>query len=162
MAIRKNASKTTKKASINISASSEIKAKKSTKNKAKTAVKNTSVKVFLIGFLFLLVGIGCGVGVCWGLCRNDTFELYGQEELTLTLEEKYMDDGVKIISFGKDVSGDIEIETNLKQDENGLFCSDEVGTFYIKYHSNSFKYGTLFTVEKVRLITFVEVSEGGE
>ena len=161
MAVRKNASKTAQKAKLNVGQDSSIKIKKSQTNKAKNAIKRTNWKVLILGLVFLLVGVGGGAAVCWGLCRNDTFEIYGQEELTLTLEEKYLDDGVKVVSFGRDVSNDIEIETNLKRDENGLFYSEEVGTFYIKYHSNDFKYGKLFTVERVRLITFVEASEGG-
>ena len=40
--------------------------------------------------------------------------------------------------------------------------SNEVGTFYVKYSSNSIKYGKIFKVEKIKLVTFVEASEGGE
>ena len=37
-----------------------------------------------------------------------------------------------------------------------IFSAEDVGTYYIKYSVEDFKYGKLFTVEKIRLITFVE------
>ncbi len=93
----------------------------------------------------------------------DCFAIIGNDEIELTLDEKYEDFGVKVVAFGKRLKADeIAIETNLKVDINGRFYSDEVGTFYIKYSTSNFKYGKLFKVEKVRLITFVEPSEGGD
>ncbi len=74
---------------------------------------------------------------------------------------RYVDEGVKVIAFGKDEAGSVVIETNLKQDENG-FYADEAGKFYIKYTSNCFKFGTLFKVQKIRLVEVVESSEGGQ
>ena len=104
-----------------------------------------------------------GGGIWWVVCRNDCFAIIGNDEIELTLDEKYEDFGVKVVAFGKRLKADeIAIETNLKVDINGRFYSDEVGTFYIKYSTSNFKYGKLFKVEKVRLITFVEPSEGGD
>lgn len=162
MAVRKNASKTSKKASVDFSKLSDVRVDKKTKNATERVVKSTSAKVWLIAFVFLLIGVCLGVGAWWFVCRNDCFDLIGQENVVLTLEESYIDEGVKIVAFGKDESESFVIETNLKIDESGNFYSDEVGQFYIKYSSTNFKYGKLFKVEKVRIITFVEVSEGGE
>ena len=92
-------------------------------------------------------------------CKNDTFELIGKDEITLTLNDKYTNQGVKAISFGKDISAEILIETNLLTDENGDYYAEDIGTYYIKYYSKDVKYGTIFKVEKIRLITFVEPSE---
>ena len=116
----------------------------------------------MIVAIFLVVGILLGAGVWWLVCKDDCFELVGQEEVVLTLDEVYVDEGVRVVAFGKDESENITIETNLQMDENGNFSSGEVGTFYITYKSECFKYGTLFKVQKVRLVTFVEASEGGE
>ena len=76
--------------------------------------------------------------------------------------ETYTDTGVKIISFGKDISSQAKVETNLLCDENGNYYATEIGTYYIKYTSQDIKFGKLFSIQKIRLITFVEQSEGGE
>lgn len=155
----KNAKKIEKNASLNID-SSDIKVSKKTKNKAKKLAQNTSGKVWACAFLCLVIGVMVGVGAFYFIARNDCFEIIGEDELTFTIDEKFTDPGVKIISIGQDYSKDAKIETNLKIDANGNYYSDEVGTFYIKYSSVDFKYGTLFKIQKIRLITFVEPSEG--
>lgn len=155
----KNAKKIEKNASLNID-SSDIKVSKKTKNKAKKLAQNTSGKVWDFAFLCLVIGVMVGVGAFYFISRNDCFEIIGEDELTFTIDEKFTDPGVKIISIGQDYSKDAKIETNLKIDANGNYYSDEVGTFYIKYSSVDFKYGTLFKIQKIRLITFVEPSEG--
>ena len=160
MATRKNAKKTTKK--VDISGLSEFKVSAKTKQKAERTIKRTSLRMIAFAFLALFVGFVLGAGAWWFVCRNDCFEIVGQAEITLTVAEKYGDEGVEIVAFGNEESGSVTIETNMKRDDEGNFYSDEVGTFYIKYKSNCFKYGTLFKVQKVRLITFVEASEGGE
>lgn len=160
MATRKNASKTSKK--VDIGALADIKVSKKSKKNAQKVAKKTPMRVLVLAFVFLLVGIAVGGGAWWGVCRTDCFVLQGQEEVTLMLKESYADEGVKIVAFGKDVSTDVKIETNLQTDAEGHLFSEEVGTFYIIYKSNCFKYGKLFKVQKVRLVTFVEQSEGGE
>lgn len=161
MATRKNATKSSSKAKANLDLS-HVKVSKKTQKNAEKTLKNTSFKVFLFGLVFLIVGLAVGAGAWWIVCRNDCFDIIGNDEIELTLDEKYEDFGVKVVAFGKRLSSeDITIETNLKVDENGKFYSDEVGTFYIKYSTTNFKYGKLFKVEKVRLVTFVEPSEGG-
>lgn len=164
MATRKTAKKTSKKASVNIGDFDDVKIKKSTKNKTVKMAKNTSKKAWLFAFLFFVIGIVGGISAYFITSKNDCFDLIGKDELTLTLDDndRYTDEGVKIISFGKDISDQVVIDTNLKQDENGKYYSEEIGTYYIKYSSKDFKFGKIFKIEKVRLITFVEPSEGGE
>ncbi len=160
MAVKKKATKTTKRAELGIVLDEKV-----AKNGAKAVQKvgkNAGGKTILIVAIFLVVGILLGAGVWWLVCKDDCFELVGQEEVVLTLDEVYVDEGVRVVAFGKDESENITIETNLQMDENGNFSSGEVGTFYITYKSECFKYGTLFKVQKVRLVTFVEASEGGE
>ncbi len=162
MAIRKKASKTSSRAKSNLDIDGVKISKKSQRN-AEKALKNTSVKVLLMGLIFLLVGLLLGGGTCWVVCRNDCFDIIGNDEIELTLDEKYDDFGVKVVAFGKRLDAEaIQIETNLKIDADGRFYSDEIGTFYIKYSTSDFKYGKLFKVQKVRLVTFVEASEGGD
>lgn len=158
MAVRKTANKTSKKASSNF----EINLNKKTKSKAEKVVKKSGTKALALALVFLVLGVALGAGVGWVICRNDCFTLLGQEEVSIELGEKYIEDGVKIVAFGFEASDDFSIETNLKISESGIYFADEVGTYYIKYHSNHFKYDKLFKVEKVRLVHVVEASEGGE
>lgn len=162
MATKKNARKTSSKAKSNIDLS-DVKVDRKTQRGAERTLKNTSAKVLLFGVIFLLVGVLIGAGAWWLVCRKDCFAIIGNDEIELTLDEKYEDFGVKVVAFGKRLdSDDIIIETNLKMDADGKFYSDEIGTFYIKYSTENFKYGKLFKVEKIRLVTFVESSEGGD
>ena len=160
MATRKKAQKTTQK--VDVGALADIKFSNKSKKNAQKAAKHIGGKALVFALAFLLVGVAIGGGVWWGFCKNDCFMLLGQEEIVLTLEEKYSDDGVKIVAFGKDESKSVKVETNLQEDADGNFFSTEVGTFYIAYTSTCFKFGKLFKVQKVRLLTFVEASEGGE
>ena len=161
MAVRNKATKTSKKAESGISVS-DIEVSSKTKKNAEKALKNAGAKVLLCVFIFLIVGIVVGAGAWWFVCKDDCFELIGNDEIVLTLDEEYVDDGVNIIAFGQDQSDSVVIETNLSVNDAGNYYSDEIGTFYITYKSECFKYGKLFKVQKVRLVTFVEVSEGGE
>ena len=162
MATRKNASKTSSRAKSNINTSA-LKVDKKSQRQVENTLKNTSVKVLIFGLVFLIVGLLLGAGAWWIVCRNDCFAIIGNDEIELTLDETYEDFGVKVVAFGKRLDADdIIIETNLKKDTDGKYYADEVGTYYIKYSTENFKYGKLFKVEKVRLVTFVEPSEGGD
>ena len=160
MATRKNASKRTTRAKINLDLD-ESTIKKSSK-KAKSATKSLGKNMAIIIVLFLIIGIGLGIGAGFYVCRNDCFEIVGADELTLTIGENYYDEGCKVISLGKDISSDIEIETDLTINQDGSLTGDETKTYYILYKSNDIKYGKIFTVTKIRLITFVEESESEE
>lgn len=157
MATRKTASKTSKKASIDFNWNN--KPNKTQKNKAKKQLKKLSVGGIIA--LVLMLGVGA-VGGFFGvkfLTRNDCFVLNGADEITIQLNDRYVDQGAKVVAFNKDVSKDVEIETNLKVDEDGYYA-EEVGTYYMVYKSKNIKYGSLIKVQKIRLITVVEASEG--
>ena len=161
MATRKNATKITPKAQVNMPTINSS-TKRRSKKRVKKTLKTLSVKDILIAILFLTVGVAIGAGIWFALCKNDKFDLVGQDELSFTLNQTYKDEGVIIIAFGQDDSDNIAIETNLLQNNNGELYAEEAGTYYIKYTTTNFKYGKLFKVQKVRLITFEEISEGGE
>ena len=159
MATRKTASKVSKKAELNINLN---KPTKSQQNKTKRTLKKLSPLTLFLVVLFLgggLVGGWFGVKI---LTKNDCFEIIGKDEITLTLGESYLDEGTNIIEFGKDISKKATVETNLIKNEDGTYTSNEVGTFYMVYTVNSIKYGTIFKIQKIRLITFVEESEQEE
>lgn len=142
------------------------KASRSTKpKKSKNRLKNLGIKSVLIVLLVTLIGAAIGVGVGFILSRDDCFEMIGKDEITLTLKEdgeeissknSYYDEGVKIISFGRDISNKAYIKTDLKQNKDGSYYADEAGTYYIIYQVNDIKYGKLFTIQRIRLITFIE------
>lgn len=147
------------------------KATRSTKSKRSTSrkIKSLGVKAIMIILLVTIIGVAIGAGACWVVCRNDCFTIIGQDEMTLPMttisyvdeqpiesDTKYYDEGVKVISFGRDVSDKVYIKTDLKQNADGSYYADEVGTYYIIYQVDDIKYGKIFTVKRIRLITFVE------
>ncbi len=156
MATRKNASKTSSRAKININIDEKSVSK--TSKKAKSASKSLGKNMLVLVIVFLIIGLLLGVGASFYLTRSDCFEIIGQDELSLTLGENYVDEGCKVISFGRDISNEIEIETDLIVNADGSLTGDEIKTYYILYKSNDIKYGKIFTVTKIRLITFVEPS----
>ena len=156
----KNANKSSGRAKINwgwdAPEARNGKASRKTKNQVKNSIKKIGFAGVLIVLLFLILGCAVGGGAVYFVSRNDCFDILGKEEITLTIGESYIDEGVKIVSFGRDVSDNYKVDTNLTINENGTLTADEVGTYYIKYSVEDFKYGKLFTVEKIRLVTFVE------
>ncbi len=146
------------------------KATRSTRSKRSSArrAKSLGVKALLIILLVTIIGGAIGVGACWFVTRNDCFTIIGNDEITLTLRAEgeeissrnsYIDEGVKVVSFGRDVADKVHIETDLKQNPDGSYTADEIGTYYIIYKVDDIKYGKIFTVQRIRLITFVEASE---
>ena len=160
MTTKKTASKVKKKASINFEWNFKQPNNKK-KNKAKKELKKLSAS----GIILMIFCLGFGaVGGFFGvkvLTKNDCFILNGAEEITLELEKRYTDEGAKVVAFNKDISASVEIETNLNIDEDGKYYAEQVGTYYMVYKSNSIKYNSVFKIQKIRLITFVEASEGG-
>jgi len=110
----------------------------------------------------LAVGVVGGYFGVQYLSRNDCFNIVGAEEITLEIGESYLDEGVKVVAFGVEETDKVEIETNLKKDNDGKFYAQTEGTYYIKYTVNNIKYGSIFKVQKIRLIHFVEPTESEE
>lgn len=160
MATKKTAKKTSKRVELNIPQSDGKLSKKTTKQLERKINKTGPITALAI-VIFFVVGLLAGYLTFLLTSSRDCFDMLGEEEITLTLNEKYTDEGVKIIEFGRDISQNVEYDTNLLATGNE-FYAEEVGTYYIKYSVNSFKYGKIFKIQKVRLITFVESSEGGE
>lgn len=176
MATKKTATKTSSRAKLNVPTGKTCAPKKKSapsaaKRKAAVAigtaaatttaatVKTLKGKNLIAVLLCFIIGIAAGVAAFFVVSKNDTFELIGNDEITLFIGDEYVEEGVKIIEFGKDVSDKVSKEGNLVL-ENGK--ATELGTFYIKYFSDTIKYGKLFKIEKIRLINVVEISEGGE
>lgn len=157
MAYKKTSTKVSKKATLNISTSTTTKDKK----KIQKTIKKMSSKAIALALTSILVGGAVGIVGGYALTRNDCFTINGKDEITCTLSEHYVDEGVKVVAFGMDDTDKVIIETDLKQDANGYYAESE-GTYYIKYTVDNLKYGKIFKVQKIRLITFVEDTESSE
>ncbi len=162
MATRKTASKTSKKASISFDWDNNSKPSKKNSKKAKKQLKKLGFGAVMMALFLLAIGAAGGYFGVKFLTKTDCFELVGKDEITLQLGEIYTDEGANVVSFGKDVSDNIEVETNLEIDSNGKYFAESEGTYYMIYKSKNFKYGTIFKVQKIRLITFVDATEPGE
>lgn len=156
MAKRSSAKKVRTKANMNISLDEDV--VRYARSSAKKSSKNN--KTFIAVIVCLLIGLVSGFFICQYVMRNDCFELIGTDEIYLTLGESYVDEGVRAISLGRDVSDKYSISsTNMKMNDDGSFTADEVGTYYIVYTVDDWQYNMLFKVQRIRLITFVEPSE---
>ena len=159
MATRKTASKKSSKVKVDLDV--DMPSKKTYK-RTKKNLKKVSVGALILAGLLLVAGAFGGYFGVKYLTRNDCFEIVGKDEITLTLDESYLDEGVKVIAFGKNEADKVKVTTNLKQNQDGKYYAETEGTYYITYNVESLKYGTIFKVQKVRLITFVEPTEPGE
>lgn len=124
---------------------------------AKRRTKKHKTKGGIFFLLFLLIVVTVCTCLWFVLGKNDTFELIGENQISITLtkDSSFVDEGVKLISFGNDISESIEIETNLMIDENGMYYAVESGDYYIQYTATDFKFGTLFKQKLVRHITII-------
>ena len=162
MATRKRASKKSKKVTVDFKWDVGGNSNNKSLQKTKKQLKKLSFGAIVVAVLFLIVGVAGGFVSMKIMMNNDCFELVGKDEITLQIGESYMDEGAKVVAFGKDATNKIKIETNLTKNEDGTYTSNEIGTFYMTYTVNNFKYGTIFKIQKIRLITFVEEAEQDE
>ena len=141
---------------------STSKNKTTSKKQQQKEIKNTfkffGVKGIVVLLLIIVVFAGIGVGTGFVLTRNDCFEIIGQDEIELQASEKYFDQGVKVVEFGKNCQDKVSIETDMKTNADGSFSPqvDEdnnpiLKTYYIIYKVNTFKLS--------KLVFFVENSE---
>lgn len=162
---RKSAKVESERASLNIGAGSNTSSKRKYTKKATSAIKKANIFVCV---LILIVSVGLGALGYFVVSKNDCFTLVGEQEITIVMDVleneteilgTFVDeDKVKIVEFGKDISSEVIIETDMTQNEDGSYSVKEEGTYYIKYSVDSIKYGKIFTVEKIRLISFIAPS----
>lgn len=162
MATKKTVTKTRKKATVNFRWDNTKTSNKKRNKSVDKNLKKLSGGAILIAAMCLIIGLAIGFGGLKLVTRKDCFVLNGKDEITLRLGENYVDDGAKVISFGVDKSDKVKIETNLKLNSDGTFTALEEGTYYMVYTVDNFKYGKLYKVQKIRLISFVEPTEEGE
>ena len=126
------------------------------------AVRKSGGKTLITAIICFVLAVIIGAGVCFFAGRNDYFELVGADTVFLEIGEKYTDEGVSIREFGLDLSGRANIDTDLKTDADGKFYADATGDYYIAYTVKSLKFGLIYPVTKIRLVSVTGESEGGE
>ena len=96
--------------------------------------------------------------------KNDRFDILGEEHVYLSLQsgDKYVDEGVDICEFGINISDKALIETDLEKDSDGNYYAETAGDYYISYTVKSLKFGLVYPIRKIRLVSVIGSSEGGE
>ena len=123
-------------------------AKKKTKRKLKKGVKRLNGWTLFFCILALIAGLAAGIGSYELLCMNDKFEVNGKKEYYVELRPgtfEYADAGATVIEFGRDISDEVRIETNMTDLGGGRYEADASisGKYYIKYTVDSVKYGKI-------------------
>lgn len=127
---------------------------KSSIKAAKTAYRRSGMTVgqFFACVVLLLVGVISGIGTMKLVTEGDRFELLGEKEIHVGIGEEffYTDEGVKLVSLGRDLSDSVKVETNLKKTDKGYTVdSSRGGVYYIKYTVDDIKYGETVRVRSV-------------
>jgi len=100
--------------------------------------------------IFFLVGVLFGVGASFFVTRNDCFIMNGSKNILLDVNDTYVDQGVKVIAFGKDVSSDVEIIIYDENDEEvSLIDTSKEGEFTIIYTIDTFKWSEYKLIRRV-------------
>lgn len=111
---------------------------------AEKAVKKTHTATVVLAVLFFVIGCIGGVIVSMQLTKNDKFELNGEKTVYLEIGEKYVEPGVTVISFGKDVSDKITTGGDF-----GAMNTDIEGVYQIVYKIDDLRWGDYQRVRTV-------------
>ena len=138
-------------------------AKRKVKQKAKSRAKRKFRKIhpfsYVLWILFLILGIVGGYFLSQAICEKDQFRLLGDDEIIVSVGEDfvYEDDGVRLISFGKDLSSRVTVTTDMEEIDDTTFTCDtsREGRYHIKYTVDEGRYRK---VCRIRTITV----KGGE
>ncbi len=100
-------------------------------SKKRTKNKKRPVFLTLLLAIFVLFGAG-GYFTFRQITKNDEFTLVGEKEVVLSVGEVYQEKGAKVISFGKDKSAQVVIESNVD--------TSVAGRYYVKYQVKDFRF----------------------
>ena len=126
-----------------------------TKRTAKKKIKRIHPLSFVVWILALAIGVAVGVGACAFLCRNDGFTLIGKSEITVPVEEgktyEYTDKGVRAVSFGRDISRRVQVETNITELGDGEYSFDASteGVYYLIYTVDDARFGEIRRIRTI-------------
>ena len=150
-----------KTTSKNAASSSSIDVSKDVKK----ILKKIPTAIKVIGVLLFVLGLVTGNIIGKKLCENDTFELIEcNTGYNVGSDNIISVSGVKIISFGKDVSDSVKLELSagLTQNDDGTFTIEDTskeGVYYIIYTTDNFKFKN---IQKIRYIYVNDLEDTGE
>lgn len=119
------------------------------KKEIKKIAKKTHKSIIICILIFLIIGFASGYGVTLLVTKNDTFELIGDKNITLNVNQQYQEKGVKAISFGKDLKDEVVITSNVDTTKEGEYTV----IYTIK---SSLKYKN---IKRVRYVSVVNGSD---
>ncbi|MBO5772180.1 MAG: DUF5011 domain-containing protein [Clostridia bacterium] len=128
------------------------KSAKSSTSIPKSKSKRTTYFVFVV---FFVLGAVLAVFTFNALCANDTFELVGEKQVVVSLGEEYLDEGVKIVSMGRDISSNAKLTIKLGDQIVDSVDVNQAGTYIITYTVEDLRYGEFYVY---RVVTV----QGGE
>ena len=143
------------------------KGERTIRRKAKSKLKRLHTATKILAALFLVIGIGVGGAVCFFMSKNDRFELKGDTAFSISVGDSYTyeEQGVEAVCFGRDVSGKLQVETELEKDENGNYIipTDKEGVYTITYTVDAWKFtkGENGVIKRIRTFTVNAAEEDG-
>lgn len=142
--------------------------KRSAKKSAKKALRKTHPATILVAVLCLVAGIAAGSITAVHVSKNDRFLLVGESAYSVDMGTSftYREEGVEAVSFGRDVSGKVHVETTLEKDAAGNYIipTDKEGVYTITYTVDAFKFGENApngVVKRIRTFTVSGSEEDG-
>lgn len=119
--------------------------------KIKKELSKFSNKTKIICAFLFLIFLFAGVFTTYYFTKDDKFELIGETEIELNINDVYQDQGAKIIAFGKDISEEVVIKGLDKID------TSKENIFVLEYTVNNFRFKNY---KLYRKITVKEVTNG--
>lgn len=107
--------------------------KKSAYRKSEKMPRNGKSVFLTLLMVFALVFCAGGFFTFTQVTKNDEFVLIGEKSITLTVGDKYNEQGARVISFGKDKSEEIII------DSSNVDTSAE-GKYFVKYTTTAYRF----------------------
>ena len=132
MATRKSTNKSIAKKSTSKNVTTKMTTRKLKTETNKQLKKRPWIIILIIFFAVAAVGGFFAANV---ITKNDTFEIIGEQIVYIEVGASYQEEGVKIISFGRDISDEVKIESNLDETKVGEYC--------IKYTVEDIRFGNV-------------------
>ena len=135
------------------------KKEKEAQRKIKKTVKISHKAYFIIVVVCIALGLAGGYFGTAFLTRDDSFALNGQKITELSVGDPliYADEGVSYVSFGKDLSSSVTVETNMTLQSDGTYTADTAAEseYYIIYRVNEgrCKDMTLYRVFRIQPVS---------
>lgn len=158
----KNFGKVVKKAtSSKTTKTSSTKSNSLTNTSLEKSIKKLPLISKLAIALFFIIGVVASIFACQFICKDDCFEINGRKSISIVVGTEYVDDGVKVVGFGQDLSSKVQIvvykDGEVIESIEDIDTSEEA-TYQIKYTVDSFRFRGVKLVRTITVVPFEEVS----